>query len=108
MLLRTHIAAEQDRYERAQLNGQKGGRPKILSGVDEQAIAAWRREGYTAVQIGDILGVDEKLYVKFGQNGKNRILPKMGKIPKFGKNYFPKMGKSRNSRETGKSGKTLM
>ena len=55
-----NVEAAQDRYERAQLNGQKGGRPKVLSGVDEQTIAAWRREGYTAVQIGDMLGVNEK------------------------------------------------
>lgn len=55
-----NVEAAQDRYERAQLNGQKGGRPKVLSGVDEQAIAAWRREGYTAVQIGGMLGVNEK------------------------------------------------
>ena len=55
-----NVEAAQDRYERAQLNGQKGGRPKVLSGVYEQAIAAWRREGYTAVQIGRILSVNEK------------------------------------------------
>ena len=55
-----NVEAAQDRYERAQLNGQKGGRPKLLSTTDEQAIAAWRREGYTAVQIGEKLGVNEK------------------------------------------------
>ena len=36
------------------------GRPKALSLQDEQKIAAYRRDGYTAIQIGELLGVNEK------------------------------------------------
>ena len=55
-----NIEAAQDRYEKAQLGGQKGGRPKLLSDLDEKTIATLRKEGRTAVQIGQILGVSEK------------------------------------------------
>ena len=55
-----NIEAAQDRYEKAQLGGQKGGRPKLLSDLDEKIIATLRKEGRTAVQIGQILGVSEK------------------------------------------------
>lgn len=55
-----NIEAAQDRYEKAQLGGQKGGRPKLLSDLDEKTIAVLRKEGRTAVQIGQILGVSEK------------------------------------------------
>lgn len=55
-----NIEAAQDRYERAQRGGQKGGRPKLLSTLDEETIASLRKEGRTAVQIGEILGVSEK------------------------------------------------
>ena len=55
-----NIEAAQDRYEKATVNGQKGGRPKLLSTSDDAAIAAYRKEGYTAVQIGQIFKVNEK------------------------------------------------
>ena len=55
-----NIEAAQDRYEKAQLNGQKGGRPKLLSDLDDMTIATLRKEGYTAVQIGEKYGVSEK------------------------------------------------
>jgi hypothetical protein len=55
-----NIEAAQDRYEKSQLNGQKGGRPKLLSDLDDVTIATLRKEGRTAVQIGQLLGVSEK------------------------------------------------
>lgn len=55
-----NIEAAQDRYEKATTGGQKGGRPKLLSVTDEKVIAEYRKQGYTAVQIGQILGVNEK------------------------------------------------
>ena len=55
-----NIEAAQDRYEKAQLNGQKGGRPKLLSDLDDMTIAALRKEGRTAIQIGEKYGVSEK------------------------------------------------
>lgn len=55
-----NVEAAQDRYERAQKGGQNGGRPKLLSVLDEQTIATLRKEGRTAIQIGEILGVSEK------------------------------------------------
>ena len=55
-----NIEAAQDRYEKAVAAGQKGGRPKLLSVSDEKSVAAYRRQGYTAIQIGEILGVNEK------------------------------------------------
>ena len=55
-----NIEAAQDRYEKAQQGGQKGGRPKLLSDLDVKTIAAMRQEGRTAVQIGSIFGVSEK------------------------------------------------
>ena len=55
-----NIEAAQDRYEKAQQGGQKGGRPKLLSDLDVKTIAAMRQEGRTAVQIGSTFGVSEK------------------------------------------------
>lgn len=55
-----NIAAAQERYAHAARGGQNGGRPKLLSPFDDETIATYRANGYTAKRIGEILKVGEK------------------------------------------------
>lgn len=52
-----NIEAAQDRYERAQQNGQKGGRPSRLTLEDNIVIATMRKEGKKQIEIAKAFNV---------------------------------------------------
>lgn len=52
-----NIEAAQDRYEKAQLSGQKGGRPKSITKEDNCTIANMRQQGKKQSEIASLLGV---------------------------------------------------
>ena len=52
-----NIEAAQDRYERACANGQKGGRPKQLSSLDDVQIATMRKQGVKQIDIAKAFNV---------------------------------------------------
>lgn len=52
-----NIEAAQDRYERAQQNGQKGGRPSRLTPEDNIVIATMRKEGKKQIEIAKAFNV---------------------------------------------------
>lgn len=52
-----NVVAAQERYAKAQEDGQKGGRPKLLSNINNAAIAAMRASGQKQTEIAKTFGV---------------------------------------------------